>query len=274
MKSKNYEVLILVFLMAVILVYAGTVYLIKPLRSRIDEVSQRITMTENEIKTMYYTVSSYPSKCEYLKQLGEEMAPLAQKFYADEYEEGYLEHIRFQVKSTKVEFASLGAQQGNLKASSLGLSEKSAEAVFAGLGTDGAAPALKQEKFNNQFKKLVAKDSRLESDIKTTTITLEAFGSYRQILSFIEGLTEGGKSILVSSMTLDIAENISLDAANDPEVRLMITLVFVDIPEAEAMYLIEAPEELLPYNFPQDIIYGTYRSSTDALSSLLMGLFK
>lgn len=268
MSNKSTGVTLLIVLLAVLIGYVGANYLIKPLREETNVIEQTVSTTENELRTRYYLVSSYPFKARYLVSMGDSVAPFVSEFYAGESEEAFLDQIRASIRKAKVEFSLLSAQETQLKLDTLKLDKNSGAEVYRSLVTEESAPLLAANKFDSVYQPLLGKDSRLESETGCTTVTLEVFGTYRQLLSLIESLTGDGKSIICRSMTLDIAENAYLTASADPEARLMVTLDFISVPDAAKFGQTGELAELPAYTFPQDILFGTYRT-TDGFTSMV-----
>lgn len=266
--KKTSGLLALAILFSVLIVYAGVTYLIQPVREKIDSVEQEILKTENDIKTTYYTVTSYDAKTAQLMQLGDAIAPVAEKIYSYVPEEVFLDNIRENIQKTGVSFTSMTASSGAMKQGTLGVGTGTASKIYATLVPEEGEPSLKEDKFNTYYTKLFDKGGRLETDVEAVTVSLEVDGTYNQILNLIAGLTGNGKSVIVNSMTMDIADNISLQAGANPEVRFTVSLVYVEIPDGEQMGHVEEPEALAAYTLPQDILSGSYRSF-DSFSSLV-----
>ncbi len=262
--NKQYEILILAVLVIILAGYAVTVYLIGPIRAETERVNQLVTQKEAEIKTTYFTVSSYESKSRRLTELSAGLRSAAEAFYAAEKEDAYLDLVNLNVKDCKVTFSSLNASEAPLRAVSLYADSDAGARMLNELTADpkmSGSRLIKNGGFADWYEKVSGNAGRLEKEVTVTTMTVEATGKYSAVMKFLGGLTEGGKTVICNSMTLDIAENVELSAPSDPEARLVVTLLFLRVPGAGEMSGIPAPEPLPAYVFPQDIIDGSYRRS-------------
>lgn len=266
--KKTSGLLTLAILFSVLIVYVGITYLIQPMRKKIDSVEMEILNTENKIKSTYYTVASYESKSAQLIQMGEAITLMAENFYSNVPEEVFLDNIRGNIQKNGVAFSSMTASSGAVKQGMLSVGTGNASQIYAVLVPEEDESALKEDKFDAYFKKLFDKGGRLETDIEAVTVSLEVEGTYNQILNLIAGFTDSGKSVIVNSMTMDFAENISLQAGANPAVRFTVTLVYIEIPDVEQMGKVEEAEPLATYIFPRSILNGSYRSF-DPFSSLM-----
>lgn len=263
-KSQSYEILALVILAIILMVYVVMTYLVKPVKARIEETETQITAEETELRTAYGAVEKYASESEKMSALSAAVSGYAEGFLAEDRQGSYLDHISVSVTDCKVTFTSLSALEGKFKGSSLVGDESTADKVFALLSQDDTVKKTSfasEENFRRYFDKLKSSGGRLEEEIRTTTMTVETVGPYQSVLKFLKSLTSGGKRVLCNTMTLEMAENVSLRTGNNPETRLVVTLVYVEMPGAGALCTVPEVKELPKYVFPKDILDGSYRSA-------------
>ncbi len=267
-KKQNGEILILVILGLILAGYVTVTYLIKPMKAETETVNTQILQKEAELKTRYYTILSYSDKVSRSEELTEAIVPYAELFYADETEHSYLEHIRLNISDCRVDFISLSALENQTRLSAMLGDSVKAGNVYKLLFGGQETVLVNSEKFSSFFDELKSKNSRLLSDIQTTTMTVEASGRQSEILAFLHDILAEGKSILCYSMTLDIAENISLYAPSDPEARLELNLVFAEVPDIASYCVGAEAEELVPFAFPAKILDGSYRDTKSFIEYL------
>lgn len=268
-KKQSFEVLILGVLAIILFSYLSAVYLIKPINAEIEELNRTIAAKEAEITSAFYTVSAYDAKGNRLKSLKKELIKGTDKFYAIMSETTYLNLIDDNIQNHDITFLSLTADDTPFKASDLSSDKNTAEMICSVLSEDSKinySTTLKNGKFDSFFEKLQAKGGQFETEVCNTAITLEAEGKYEDILSMIQSILKAGKSIVCNSMTLDIPENVSLKADPNPNVRLVLTLSFVSVPNIAEHYEVKDPKELPQYSFPMDVINGSYRSTENILT--------
>lgn len=269
-KNQSIEVLLLVVLLIILAGYAVIHYLVKPVRAEIDQVRQDVTLKENELKAEYVRIGNYKKNSDRLTDLSRILLRQADSFYAKEKEEVYLDKISISVTDCKVTFTSLSALEGNMKSAALSAGNASPSEVLAYVMKEeklAGSKLVTENGYAKYFDKLKESGGRLETDVLTTTMTVEASGKYNNVTAFLKGVLNGAKNVVCTSATLDLPENVSLKAGTNPSARLNMTLVFVSVPNINQMCNVEDPEPLPAFTFPQDVIDGSFRSS-DLLGNL------
>ncbi len=269
-KNQSGEILLLVIVLILLGGYAVFHYILTPLKAQINSMNDMILQKELDIKTKYITVSTYPDRCEQLKTLLEKTKEAGSRFYSGEIEDTFLEHIRRNIKESQVDFVSLTAADGTLKIQSLGEDSESGKKIFRSLTEEGDPEAFSQTEadFLAFFESIQASGGRLETDVKTTEITVEVSGDYSEVLMFLKGITGADRNIICNSLTLEIPDNISLKAADDPFVRASAGLIFPDIPGIAKITESSEPEALSAYSIPQEILDGSYRKEQSFFSKI------
>lgn len=263
-KNQQTEILIAVVLAIVLLCYFGVVYLIRPINEKIDQVNQNITIEEAQVKNTYATITEYGPRKERLEQLATALSKYSGAFYSTEKEDAYLERLSMSVKSCSVDFTSLTAFESQFKMASVYANSDAADRIYSMISADAnlkKSDLSKKTKFNTYFSEMKASGGRMENEVVTTTMTIEASGEYNDILAFLKSLMSDGKNIICNNLTLDIAENTSLSAPASPQTRLVATLIFVTIPDIGSLCTVPEFGQLPYYVFPQDILDGSYRNS-------------
>ena len=275
-KNQAAEILILVILAIILVSYLTVTYVIKPVKSETKDVNKQIDLKEADIKTTYYTVTSYKAKSETTSGIASALAALRSKFNSEESEDDYLDYVNSSIKACSLNVVSISASEGHMSSADFRDNEEMAEKVFKAVSGDETvkgASVLRRDRFNACYKTVISRDGRLETDILMTTITFELTGSYNNLVKFVKNVNPKGKNIICSEMTLDIPDNVSLNADTNPDARLMITFTFVNVPGMANICNIPEPKELTPYVFPNDIINGSYRKDVNLFTGfgLLFG---
>ena len=136
------------------------------------------------------------------------------------------------------------------------------------------------DSFKKAFDKMKdEKQSRLNSEVKTTTMNLSASGSYTNMLHFLTSVKETGNTIIIESISVEMPANVMIPKNEDaskanPSCTFTVTLSFVDVPAANTYAEKYTAEPLVPYVFPPMISNGTYRTTPSGLAGLIENLTK
>ena len=282
-KSNSMETLILVILVLALGGYAAVTYLIKPLKTENADLEASILQMEGDLLANNKKVISYPSQTQRLGVVAEAIEGWNGVFYSATNEEYLIDHIRKNLSENHLFMISLTAKTNQVKLGTQLKESGNMTAAYASLIPEGSTEAvLTESAFKKAFDAMKGESSRLNSEIKTTSMTLSGSGTYTNLLRFLTSIKQSGQTIMISSISVEMPENTTIptgskakEAVRDnPTCTFTVTLVFVDIPAANTYAEKYTAEALVPYAFPADILNGTYRTSASGLSALLGNLIK
>lgn len=270
-KNQPIEILILAILAVILIVFAANNYLIKPIKAQTAEVEKAVEQKELLLRATNASTLSYDGDKERLAELSKALSSLKPGFYPDSDEEVYLDHVSGAIKDNGMTFSSLSAFEGAFRTASVYPSEKGTKTILSVLSKDKLLEnekVLKPENFGTYVEGLNAKNGRFDKDIPTVTVTLSVEGDYNNVMKYLNDLTGKGKNVICNTMTLEIAENVSLHANSNPKVLVNVTLLFPGVPGISAYCDIAEPDPLPFYQFPEDILDGSYRNNKGFLYGL------
>ena len=283
-KSNSTETLILVILILALGAYAAITYLIKPLKTANEGLEAQIADAEANLLKNYATTTSYPTQAERLGVVAEAIEGWDGVFYSALNEEYLIDHIRKNLSDNKLVLISLTAKTNQARLATQLKETGNMSAAYASLIPEGSTEAvLTESAFKKAFEAMKGDSSRLNSEIKTTSMTLSGSGSYTDLLRFLTSIKKTGKTIIIDSLSVELPESITIptgskakEAVRDnPNCTFTVSLVFVDIPAANNYAEKYTAEPLVPYAFPYATITNhTYRTSLSGLAGLLGNLFK
>lgn len=250
-RASPFELLLLAVLLVAIIVYGGIRYLVTPLKTEASGLSAQITSEKNELRAAIGSFAGSENKRLQLEELKKATEPYAESFFSGATEDEYLTHIRECLADCKLAFTSLEASDGGFT----NVSGVSADTLVSVLRNDPTAAGLPIMQDPSTLYEWInsarGRGGRFETGVTATTIQVEASGRYNDILTGLQKLLNSSGCVTCSDMTVDLAENVSLKAEQNPEVRMVLTLVFADIP---AMRPVTVPDPVPVYPMPPALV--------------------